>query len=151
MNIIQLQNTDNYYATGVEKMITRILSPRISRTVYDSKNISSLSLYDYITRWTRYTECGSVPVLMAVIYIDRFCIKTRTEISMTNLHRLALAALLVATKYADDYCFSNKYYARIGGVSPEELNILEEKFLGDVGWNLFVSNIEMLTYIKALG
>ena len=36
-----------------------------------------------------------------------------------NVHRILLAATVVATKYQDDDVYSNKYYARVGGVTSK--------------------------------
>jgi hypothetical protein len=64
--------------------------------------------------------------------------------SLFALCRLLLAALTCAAKFYDDVYYSNAYYAKVGGVSTQELNQLEAAFLEIVDWRLFVTPEEYL-------
>eukprot|EP01022_Parablepharisma_sp_SALTPOND_P001187 TRINITY_DN105776_c0_g1_i1.p3 TRINITY_DN105776_c0_g1~~TRINITY_DN105776_c0_g1_i1.p3 ORF type:complete len:108 (-),score=17.03 TRINITY_DN105776_c0_g1_i1:101-424(-) len=46
--------------------------------------------------------------------------------------------MLLAIKYNEDQYFDNKYYARVGGVSLEELNFLEREILSLLDYELYV-------------
>jgi len=55
------------------------------------------------------------------------------------LYRLLLTALVVAIKFFDDIFYMNKVYAKIGGISAEEMSFLETSFLRMIGFDLWVS------------
>lgn len=43
--------------------------------------------------------------------------------------RFLIIAIVLAIKYHDDDIFKNEYYARVGGITMEELNKMEKEFL----------------------
>ena len=51
---------------------------------------------------------------------------------------MLLTSIVVAIKYNEDDFFSNTFYAKIGGISMEEINTLEIEFLDMIDWFLFV-------------
>ena len=46
--------------------------------------------------------------------------------------------MVVSIKYNEDDYFSNKFYAKVGGVTKEELDKLEYEFLSLIDFSLFV-------------
>ena len=44
---------------------------------------------------------------------------------------------MLAAKFFDDQYFNNAYYAKVGGVPPNEMNSLEIEFLFMLNFNLF--------------
>jgi hypothetical protein len=51
----------------------------------------------------------------------------------------------VAKALCDSYC-TNAHYARVGGISTQELNTLELEFLFLVDWNLFCPVSQLQKY-----
>ncbi len=49
-----------------------------------------------------------------------------------------MAALIVATKFNEDLIYKNSHYAKVGGVSLEELNLLEHYFLETISYNIYI-------------
>lgn len=47
---------------------------------------------------------------------------------------------MVAAKFIDDCFYNNAYYAKVGGVSNDEINALELDFLFLINFSLDVSN-----------
>eukprot|EP01061_Rhynchopus_euleeides_P028792 TRINITY_DN46949_c0_g1_i1.p2 TRINITY_DN46949_c0_g1~~TRINITY_DN46949_c0_g1_i1.p2 ORF type:complete len:176 (+),score=47.03 TRINITY_DN46949_c0_g1_i1:49-576(+) len=103
-------------------------------SIYEASSVPDIGLSDYLGRWVRYTRCGPEVLLVAVIYIDRVCEHTGLRPSITNVHRLLLAALVVATKWQYDCYPSNPSMATIGGVHPSDLSRLERTLLGHLDW-----------------
>lgn len=58
--------------------------------------------------------------------------------------------MVVAAKFLDDRVFSNAYYARIGGVTTQELNGMEREFLKLMSYKLRVKPALVESYCKAL-
>ena len=46
--------------------------------------------------------------------------------------------MLVSIKYNEDEYFSNKFYAKVGGISVKDLDFLEYAFLTLIDFQLFV-------------
>jgi hypothetical protein len=49
-----------------------------------------------------------------------------------------ITCLAVSAKFYDDVYYTNKYYAKVGGISNEELNRLEYCLLDLLDFNIFV-------------
>ena len=57
---------------------------------------------------------------------------------------------MIAAKFYDDVSFSNKFYAKVGGITPNELNQLEIEMLYNSNFNLNVSAELFLAYRENL-
>jgi hypothetical protein len=66
------------------------------------------------------------------------------EVSIHNIHRLLLSALLTTAKLTDDFFFNNHVYATLGGISLEELNRLEREFLQILDYRTVIEVDEFL-------
>lgn len=71
--------------------------------IFDCREIPDLTIQSYLERIFRYTKaCPSVYVV-AYVYIDRFCqINPGFKISLTNVHRLLITTIMIASKYVED-------------------------------------------------
>ena len=60
-------------------------------------------------------------------------------ISSQNIHRLVITSLIVAIKFFDDKTFPNAFYARVAGITPNEVNLMERAFLNMISYKLHVT------------
>ncbi|EDO17710.1 hypothetical protein Kpol_1033p13 [Vanderwaltozyma polyspora DSM 70294] len=67
-----------------------------------------------------------------------------------NIHRLIIAGVTVSTKFFSDLFYSNSRYARVGGISLQELNNLELQFLLMCDFHLLISVEELQRYADLL-
>lgn len=67
-----------------------------------------------------------------------------------NIHRLLIAGVTVSTKFFSDFFYSNSRYARVGGISLQELNHLELQFLVLCDFELLISVNELQRYADLL-
>lgn len=58
-----------------------------------------------------------------------------------------ITAIVVATKYFDDFYFKNSFYAKLGGIQTQLLNEMEEKFLDMLNFNCFVQEATLKSYL----
>jgi len=88
---------------------------------------------------------------MSMIYIDRL-VRKLPDVVVTPLsvHRLLLISTVVAAKFNDDVFYTSAYYAKVGGVSVQEMNKLEARFVQMLDWNLHVHPEEYRIYEDAL-
>jgi hypothetical protein len=64
--------------------------------------------------------------------------------------RLILAGVVVAIKYNEDDYFSNSFYAKVGGISLNEINVLETEFINLITFKLFIDEDIFKGYLKYL-
>eukprot|EP00467_Chlorarachnion_reptans_P010364 CAMPEP_0114489758 /NCGR_PEP_ID=MMETSP0109-20121206/2065_1 /TAXON_ID=29199 /ORGANISM="Chlorarachnion reptans, Strain CCCM449" /LENGTH=247 /DNA_ID=CAMNT_0001666301 /DNA_START=121 /DNA_END=864 /DNA_ORIENTATION=+ len=100
----------------------------------------SIGIGEYIQRIAQFGRCSPKVFILAVIYIDRI-VRTDESLEINNLtiHRLAITAVVVASKFLEDKYHSNAKFARIGGTSREELNLLELEFVFRLRFELCVT------------
>eukprot|EP00742_Colponemidia_sp_Colp-10_P005473 GILJ01005848.1.p1 GENE.GILJ01005848.1~~GILJ01005848.1.p1 ORF type:complete len:180 (+),score=23.07 GILJ01005848.1:84-623(+) len=103
------------------------------------EQVASISLHSYAVRLGQYMGCTREVFILAAVYIERL-IACNPEFMLTsaNVHRVLLAAVVVAAKFHDDQFFNNAFYAKVGGVTLKELNGLETELLTYLGWTLVV-------------
>jgi hypothetical protein len=49
-----------------------------------------------------------------------------------------LTSILTAIKFNEDDFYSNTYYAKVGGITLQEINNLENEFLTLINFNLWI-------------
>eukprot|EP00756_Hemistasia_phaeocysticola_P034806 Hpha_TRINITY_DN16542_c9_g1::TRINITY_DN16542_c9_g1_i2::g.135926::m.135926 len=121
----------------------------LPRQPYTTNSFTGIDIAKYISRWVRYTDADDGQILLALIYMDRACQTSGVVISRRTVHRLLLAALVLAAKWTNDHLHSMQYYAKVGGVGLDDMVALEMSLLQDIGWNMFVSNEHFEKYICA--
>ena len=57
---------------------------------------------------------------------------------------------MMAAKYYDDRYYNNEYYAKVGGISNGEINLLEREFLHLINFRLYVSPVLFYRYRQRL-
>ncbi|KAF8937363.1 hypothetical protein BGZ58_002819 [Dissophora ornata] len=67
------------------------------------------------------------------------------QADMTHLTVMIASVTLAAKAVCDSYC-TNSHYAKVGGLSTQELNTLEVEFLGLIEWRVAVEGTVMQRY-----
>ncbi|KAI9094852.1 cyclin-domain-containing protein, partial [Phlyctochytrium arcticum] len=113
-------------------------------TRFHSRAPPAISITDYLCRIVKYASIERVCLLILLIYIDRMCERNRSfTISSLTVHRFIITGITCATKALCDSYLTNTMYAKVGGISTKELNVLEVEFLFLIDWHL-ASNVETL-------
>jgi len=146
----------DFFVSSLACVLTHLVSLRSSDdqqacgeplTVFHAVRVPSVSIHDYLFRIARYFLCSPECFVMALVYIDRIMKKQNDfVISKLNIHRLIVTSMMLAVKFFDDTYYSNAYYAKVGGVKAQEMNVLEVHFLRLIDWHLFVSPEEFELY-----
>ena len=111
-----------------------------------SKKIPSVSIKSYLERLAKYSKIENNTLLLILIYIDKVCDINKIRLNYFNIHKMILASMIIAIKYNEDDYFSNSFYAKVGGVSKSEIDVLEYEFLVLIEFNLYVSDDLFLKY-----
>lgn len=138
-------------------------SIRESLTRFHSRSAPGISVLDYLRRIVRFANvevslCVTVEhrilhltvscsisqkktcLLITLHYIDQICARHPLfTLSSLTCHRFIIASVTVSSKCLCDTFCTNNLYAKVGGISVTELNILEREFLEKIEWQLMVS------------
>ncbi|KAG0477839.1 hypothetical protein HPP92_012558 [Vanilla planifolia] len=99
-----------------------------------------ISIRGYVDRIFRYAGCSPSCYVVAYVYLHRFSSRQQSvAVDSFSIHRLFLTCLLLAVKFVDDLYYNNAYYAKVGGISTAEMNVLELDFLFGLGFDLNVT------------
>lgn len=132
-------------AAVMARLLDRMVCSRdnCEPTLFDSAEVPTISVHDYTMRFLRQSNFSLECIAIAYVYISRFvAASTLRSLNLCTVHRLLLTAVVLAVKIQDDVHYTNRVYARIGGISCKELNMLEAELLQRLGWRMQVSPIE---------
>ena len=115
---------------------------------YDHFKRKGISITTYLQRWQQYAHAENAMLIIALVYFDRICTKTKLLVTGQNVHNVLLACLVVAAKWCSDKPHSNKYYSAVGGVTAADLKVLEVNAIKDMKFKLHVSAKEFSRYEK---
>ncbi|KAF5326083.1 hypothetical protein D9611_000114 [Ephemerocybe angulata] len=112
------------------------LSPE-SLTRFHSRAAPAISVLEYLQRIVRFTNVEKSCLLLTLFYIDQICaLRPRFMLSSLTCHRFIITSIAVSSKGLCDTFCPNRFYARVGGISVSELNMLEREFLAMIDWRL---------------
>ena len=127
----------------IDNTLTEIISEKKNsknqNDIFSHARVPKIPLFDYLLRIQKYTRIDNSTIIMALIYIDRVCIRKGLTLTNYNIHRLLFTSILISIKFNEDIIYDNLLYSKIGGIPLAELNKLEQEFLKRIGFSLFVS------------
>ena len=128
------------------------LSPEIKELTdkFISKKTPSITINKYLRRIVKYAKPEPSTLIMVLIFIDRVCESSNLQLSSINIHRLILASTVLSLKNNEDDYYSNEYYAKVGGISLDELNYLEYSMLMLLDFNMFIDEETYFNYESSL-
>jgi len=105
----------------------------------------------YLKRIAKHSSCSEECFVLALIYIDRL-INTNSNflVNSLNVHRIIITSVMVGAKFFDDQYFNNTHFAKVGGISVKEMNLLEIEFLFMINLHLFVETDVYKAYNERL-
>lgn len=117
-----------------------VAQTRHAAAVFDSSVIPPIGIDKYLVRLNSTFKCSDATWIAALILVDRLLEYDggHLPLTMRNVHRIFLASLVVAVKFHEDLVYSNKHYAKAGGVQLREVNRLERVLLMTLDFNLRV-------------
>lgn len=118
---------------------------RPSLTRFHSRAPPGISVPEYLLRITRYTNVEACCLMILLHYIDKITERLSAfTISSLTVHRFLIAGVACGSKALSDSFCTNGRYAKVGGVSLVEINLLEKEFLAAIDWRLTVRNAQQL-------
>ena len=113
-----------------------------------AKKIPSITINDYIDRFTTYLKTDESIFVVALILIERLIKQNNAgKITALNVHRLIVVGITIAETILNDLYWRNTDYAMVGAITNEELKKLEREFRSGIEFNL---EIEQESVINTL-
>ncbi|KAL0236771.1 hypothetical protein PCE1_000169 [Barthelona sp. PCE] len=122
---------------------------RYEASPFDSFEPPGISIYDYFDRIFQYCNASDEALIVSYVYLYRLNAQS-VPLTMYNIHRLMITAVMIAAKHTDDVFYTNRFYARVGGIDADELNRRELDFLFLLEFSLCVSENEFVKCLKHL-
>ncbi|KAJ5272804.1 Nuc-1 negative regulatory protein preg [Penicillium angulare] len=120
-------------------------------TRFHSRSPPRISVQDYLQRLTTHATLSPPILLSMVYYIDRLCaLYPAFTVSSLTIHRFLISSATVASKGLSDSFWTNKTYSRVGGISMNELAMLELEFLFRVQWRIVPQPEVLVDYYQSL-
>ncbi|KAL5569752.1 hypothetical protein UlMin_026327 [Ulmus minor] len=120
-------------------------------SVFHGLTRPTISVHSYLERIFKYANCSHSCFVVAYIYLDRFTQRQPLlPINTFNVHRLLITSVMLSAKFMDDMYYNNAYYAKVGGISTTEMNLLELDFLFGLSFQLNVTPTTFHTYCSYL-
>ena len=110
----------------IEENKKRINRKYISKdNLFYLEKLPNISLGDYILYLIKHININISTLILAVIYLDKFCEKYNYVLTMHNIYRIILICIFISIKYNEDIFISAVIYSQIAGVCVEDLLNLE--------------------------
>ncbi|KII92137.1 hypothetical protein PLICRDRAFT_133512 [Plicaturopsis crispa FD-325 SS-3] len=118
-----------------------------SLTRFHSRSSPGISVLDYLKRIVKFTNCEKSCLLITLHYVDQICSRMPLfTLSSLTCHRFIIASITVSSKGLCDTFCTNNLYAKVGGISVGELNVLEREFLHAIEWRLMCTREVLQEY-----
>jgi hypothetical protein len=121
-----------------------------SMMYFSANSIPNITIKDYLIRIQNYSGIEKSTLILSMILIDHMCKKSNIVLTIYNIHRILFSSVLISIKYNEDSYYDNTFYAQIAGIKPNELKLLEYKFLELNDFNVYVKDTEYEQYEKYL-
>ena len=115
-----------------------------------SDNIPNISIREYCDRIVRLTHCEEGSVISSLLYVDRVCKNNNLILTLNNVHKMIFTAMIISIKYNEDECYTDDYYAKVGGISLLDHVQLQHAFLQLIKYNLYISDAEYAEYRRCV-
>lgn len=121
-----------------------------------------ISIHDYLIRIVSFLPILEPAILLSIIvYSNRSGFNRSTSLTTTvsslskssfsslvldnhSWHRFIIAVVCLASKALGDYYYTNIFYAKVGGISPRELRLLELELAERLEWHLQIEQSEFI-------
>lgn len=125
----------------------------INQNYFTSKYIPDITIIQYIERLFDNilipNENINIVILHSIALLN-YMKKYGIYLTEYTAHRLILISLLLATKIYDDIPKLNSCWALYGGITLDDINLLEKRALYCLKFNLFISYQHILSIQKSI-
>lgn len=108
-----------------------------------------MSIEDFLNRIVKYCDVDASTLIIAMIYLEKFFSSKVTPTS-ANIHKSLIVSVMIADKFNEDLVYDTQFFSKVGGISTEKINLLESLFLSGIKYDLFVSDKDILNFLRKI-
>ena len=124
-----------------------LANTNVNLSRFHSLSPPKISITKYLLTLQKKSKEPKSCFITAFILLDRLLsLQKNITITPNNVHKLCLCSVLIASKFHSDIHLNNSQWAAIGGISVDELNMLELEYLFMLGFSLIVTKEEYQKY-----
>ena len=112
-------------------------------------NLDKYDFEDFIVLCYKALGLNENLLILSMMYLDKILVNNFV-VSEENIHKAFFLCMMEAQKFYDDENFSNKDYAKLCGISSEELLELELEFMDYMEYDLNISDDKYFKYKNRL-
>ena len=116
--------------------------------IFYLENLPPISLEKYVQHLVKFTQMNISTLILAVMYIDKFCEKYKYFLTLNNIYRLILISVFISLKYNEDIFINAKAYASIAGVTVVDLKNLEFQMCVALDFSFFIESDNYQQYFQ---
>ena len=155
--LFEITTSDKFNMEGYLNVLQTLIYQDVEKLTSKGSNfhavkIPRISLSQYLDRVLKYCPLSRAALIVSMVYLCRLSTKCGEQfINPHTVHRQLMTSIVVASKFCDDFFETNSFYARVGGISLEEMNSLELEFLARMNFDLVISDTEFVSYENFIG
>lgn len=111
--------------------------------------LDKYSIDDFILICYKSLEFDEHLLILAMMYLDKLLAKGFV-LTNENIHKTFFVCMMEAQKFYNDGTYSNKDFAKLCGISSQELIDLEFEFLDYIEYNMNIPDEQYFIYKKNL-
>ena len=111
----------------------------------DEDYIGKMKFETFIEKIVYILDFDDNLLILSLMVLDKF-LSSKIILSELNVHKIFFICIMETHKFFDDNTFTNKDYAKMCGVSVDELLKMEIYFLESINFNLFIKDDEFKKY-----
>ena len=111
--------------------------------------LDDLSIENFVILCYKSLGLDDHMLILSMMYFDKILAK-KFILTENNIHKVFFICMMEVHKFYSDVVFPNKDYAKLCGISTEELLELELEFLNYLDFNMNISEDDFFAYKKKL-
>ena len=124
----------------IRKNSSKEIKSKNSAFYLNDSKILEISVFSYIYYIYTYLNLNFSTILLSLISIKRFLIKTKDKLSKYNFYKLFITSCLLNSKQNEDLHYNSEFYAKIANIEINELLFLEREFFKSIEYKLYVND-----------
>ena len=117
----------------------------------DSENdeiISKMEIDEFIERIVNYLNIDNTLLVLSMMMLDKI-LANNFILTERNVHKVIFICFMETQKFFEDENYKNSDYAKVCGISVNELLLMEVSFMELINYNMFVKEEEYIEYNKS--
>ena len=109
--------------------------------------ISKMEIDEFIERIVNYLHIDNTLLVLSMMNLDKV-LSNKFILTENNVHKMIFMCFMETQKFYEDESYKNKDYARVCGVSIDELLLMEVSFMEIINFSLYIKDEDYQNYYK---